>query len=83
MRFIRGLRRNAGTYLGRTSFDAAQNLSDRVDALEIRGYFDRSNDWERRRIIQLMKRLLPEQEYKAWRRSIRAYIGKDFLALMI
>ena len=83
MSFIRELRRSAGTYLGRTSFDAAQNLSDRVDALEIRGYFDRSNDWERRRIIQLMKKLLPEQEYRAWRRSIRTYIGKDFLALMI
>ena len=83
MSFIRRLRRSAGTYLGRTSFDAAQNLRDRLDALEIRDYFDRSNDWERRRIIRLMKELLPEQEYNAWRRAIRTYIAKDFLALAI
>ena len=83
MTFIRRLRRSAGTYLGRTSFDAAQNLQDRLDALEIRDYFDRSNDWERRRIIRLMKKVLPDQEYKAWRRAVRTYIAKDYLALAI
>ena len=83
MTFIRRLKRSAGTYLGRTSFDAAQNLQDRLDALEIRDYFDRSNDWERRRIIRLMKKLLPDQEYNAWRRAIRTYIAKDYLALAI
>ena len=81
MHVIRNLRRNAGTYLGLTAFDAAQNLSDRGDALEVRDYFDRSNEWERRRIIRIMAKLLPEQEYKAWRRAIRTYVSKDPFAL--
>ena len=83
MNNIRRLKWNAGTYLGRTSFEAAQNLQDRLDALEIRDYFDRSNEWERRRIILLMKNVLPMQEYNAWRRSIRTYIVNDCLALAI
>ena len=83
MSFIRRLERNVGTYLGRTAFEAVQNLTDRTDALEIREYFDRSNSWERRRIIQLMKRSLPEQEYNAWRRAIQPYINSDYFALGI
>ena len=83
MSFIRQLKRNAGSYLGRTAFEATQNLPDRTDALEIREYFDRSNDWERRRIIQLMKKSLPKQEYNAWRRTIRTYIARDYFALEI
>ena len=83
MSFIRRLERNVGTYLGRTAFEAVQNLTDRTDALEIREYYDRSNSWERRRIIQLMKRSLPEQEYNAWRRAIQPYINSDYFALGI
>ena len=83
MHFIRDLRWNAGTYLGRATFDAAQNLSDRGDALEVREYFDRSNDWERRRIIRLMSNVLPEGEYRAWRRAIRPYVAKDPFAAAI
>lgn len=83
MSFVRQLERNAGTYLGRTAFEAVQNLTDRTDALEIREYFDRSNSWERRRIIRLMKRSLPEQEYNAWRRAIKPYINRDYFALAI
>ena len=83
MSFVRQLKRNVGTYLGRTAFEAAQNLTDRTDALEIREYFDRSNSWERRRIILLMKRSLPEQEYSAWRRAIQTYINRDYFALEI
>lgn len=83
MSFVRQLERNAGTYLGRTAFEAVQNLTDRTDALEIREYFDRSNSWERRRIIRLMKRTLPEQEYNAWRRAIQPYINRDYFALGI
>ena len=75
--FLRNLRRNSGVYLGRTVFDAVQNLTDRNDALEIREYFDRSNEWERRRIIKLMAQALPDQEYNAWRRAIRTYIVED------
>ena len=77
MYLIRKLPRNTGTYLGRTVFDAAQNLDERVDALEIREYFARSNEWERRRIICLMSKTLPNQEYKAWLKAIRTYVSGD------
>ena len=83
MQFIRRLRRNAGTYLGLVAFDAAQNLQYRADALEVRGYFERSNEWERRRIISLMSRVLPEKEYSAWRRAVRTYISSDPFATAI
>ena len=81
MHLIRKLPRNTGTYLGRMVFDVAQNLNERVDALEIREYFDRSNEWERRRIINLMSKVLPDQEYKAWLRAIGTYVSKDPFAL--
>ena len=80
MYVIRNLPWNTGAYLGRTVLDAAQNLTERVDALEVRSYFDRSNEWERRRIIRLMSHALPNAEYKAWRRAIRSYISEDPLA---
>ena len=80
MYLIRNLRWNAGTYLGRTTFDIAQNLEERVDALDIREYFDRANEWERRRIITLMSKTLPDQEYKAWLRAIRTFVSKDPLS---
>ena len=83
MYVIRNLRRNAGTYLGRVAFDATQNLSDRSDALEVREYFHRSDEWERRRIIQLMLKILPSPEYAAWRRSIRTYVSDDPFASAI
>ena len=83
MKYIGKQTRNEGTYIGRITFEAMQNLSARSDALEIREYFNRSNGWERRRIICLMKKLLPDPEYRAWRRSIRTYISKDNFARSI
>ena len=77
MNVIRTLRRNAGAYLGRVAFDAAQNLDDRRDALEVRDYFDRADEWERRRIIRLMSQVLPDGEYRAWKRSIGPYVDAD------
>ena len=81
IRIIRSLRYDTGVHLNRAAFDAAQNLSDRRDALEVRKYFDRSNEWERRRIITLMSRVLPKEEYKAWLRAIQTYISKDIFAV--
>ena len=83
MHFIRNLRKNCGTYIGRIAFEATHNLKDRVDALEIREYFDRANEWERRRIIQLMSNTLPEKEYRAWQRSIKTYVNNDLFASAI
>ena len=80
MHVIRMLRRNAGAYLGRVAFDALQNLDDRRDALEVRDYFDRADEWERRRIILLMSVVLPKHEYRAWRRAIAPYVATDLLA---
>lgn len=81
MQIIRSLKRSAGTYLSRAAFDSAQNLSSRSDALEVRNYFDRSNEWERRRIITLMSKVLPKEEYWAWLRAIHTYISKDIFAM--
>ena len=80
---IRSLKRSEGDYLGRVAFEAAQNLTDRSDALEIRKFFNRSNDWERRRIIRLMRSALPDGEFRAWRKAIRTYIAQDYFALEI
>ena len=81
MQIIRSLKRSAGTHLSRAAFDSAQNLSSRNDALEVRKYFDRSNEWERRRIITLMSKILPKEEYRAWLRAIHTYISKDIFAM--
>ena len=77
MNVIRSLRLNAGTYFGRVVFEVAHNLNDRRDALEVRNYFDRADDWERRRIIRLMRKVLPGGEFGAWKRSIAPYVAAD------
>ena len=45
----------------------------------MREWFDRCDDWERRRLIQLSA-ALPEDEQKAWLRSIRMQMRHDTLA---
>lgn len=51
----------------------------RTEFKTIREWFDRCDDWEKRRIIHLSN-ALPEEERKAWAKAIKPSLGNDILA---
>ncbi len=82
MRQIRSMPRDAGAYVGRSSFDALVSLAEcglltRTDAIDIRGYFDRADMWEKRAIIRIVRTVLGDEEYRAWERYARPQVGAD------
>lgn len=78
---FRNLKRNAGSYIGRCIIDAIQNLATRNDVLEIRQYFNRADAWERRAIIRLVDRVLPEEETRPWLKNVKIHAVEDHFAI--
>lgn len=64
------------------SMIALEGLKDRLTRSEfktIREYFDRCDDWEKRRLL-LLSEALPTEERKAWIKAVKSTITSDFLA---
>jgi Reverse transcriptase (RNA-dependent DNA polymerase) len=78
---FRNLKRNAGSYIGRCIIDAVQKLAARNDAIEIRQYFNRADAWERRAIIRLVDRVLPEDEKRPWLKNVKIHAAEDHFAI--
>lgn len=78
---FRNLKRNAGSYIGRSIIDAINKLATRNDVLEIRQYFNRADAWERRAIIRLVDNVLPEEEKRPWLKNVKVHAAEDHFAL--
>jgi len=78
---FRNLKRNAGSYIGRSIIDAVHCLASRNDVLEIRQYFNRADAWERRAIIRLVDAVLPEEEKRPWIRNVKIHSADDQFAI--
>lgn len=78
---FRNLKRNAGSYIGRCIVDAIQNLATRNDVLEIRQYFNRADAWERRAIIRLVDKVLPDEEKRPWLKNVKIHAAEDHFAV--
>ncbi len=78
---FRSLKRNAGAYIGRSIIDAIQPLAVRNDVLEVRQYFNRADAWEKRAIIRLVDKVLPEEEKRPWLRSVKIHSADDHFAI--
>jgi hypothetical protein len=78
---FRNLKRNAGSYIGRCIIDATQSLATRNDVLEIRQYFNRADAWERRAIIRLVDKVLPEEETRPWLKNVKIHAADDHFAI--
>ncbi len=57
--------------------------ADRANTLTLRESYDRSDDWERRRLIRLVSDALPEEEKKAWFRATRSSIGSERMTALV
>jgi hypothetical protein len=81
MSLFRLLRRNSGAFIGRALIEALDNICTRTDALEVRGYFDRADAWEKRAITRLVDNHLPEQEKRPWLKNVKLHQKLDIFAV--
>lgn len=63
---FRNLKRNSGVYIGRALLESFDENLSRTDVLEIRESFIRSDIWEKRQILRLVRNVLPEDERRAF-----------------
>lgn len=82
--FFRNLKRNAGALIGRILLESLEKHLLRGEVLEIRKYFVRADQWEKREIIRIVTKHLREEEARPWLKNIRIGESRDlFLVDMI
>lgn len=81
MEVLRNLKRNSGAFIGRCIMDALQGIATRNDVLEIRQLFDRADSWERRAIIRLVDKHLPDDEKRPWMKNMKVHMVDDLFAI--
>jgi hypothetical protein len=70
--------KDVSTYASMIALEGLTNRITRSEFRTIREYFDRSDEWEKRRLLQLSV-ALPEDERKAWGKTVKATLVNDFL----
>lgn len=81
MELFRNLKRNAGAYLGRAVLDAMEGNVSRSDVLEIRQYYARADQWEKRAIIKIVNGTLAEEEKRPWLKNVKVHSAEDYFAI--
>lgn len=64
--YFRSLKRNSGDYIGRALLEALDGKLSRVEVLEIRNYYTRADDWEKRQILRISNKVLSKGEARAF-----------------
>ncbi|MCT8335091.1 hypothetical protein NUH30_15535 [Leptospira sp. 85282-16] len=75
---IKSIGKEVSTYPSILALESLANKITRSEFRTIREWFDRCDDWEKRRII-VFSSILPIEERKAWLKAIRSTIPKDIL----
>ncbi|OON24248.1 hypothetical protein BI372_03265 [Acinetobacter pittii] len=70
MTFFRNLRRNEGHYIGRVVLEELEDIVTRGEVLEIRDYYVRADQWEKRQIAKLVKKHFSEGEQRPFFKNI-------------
>lgn len=70
LNYFRKLPRNSGDYIGRALLEALHQNLDRSEILEIREYFNRADNWEKRQIFNIIVQGLSKDEANAFYRNI-------------
>ncbi len=83
LKIFRNLKRNSGDYVGRALLEELQPNLDRSNVLEIREYYDRADIWEKRAILQIVKRYLPQSESSPFYKNIEFHNDDVFTKLII
>ena len=81
--YFRNMRRNAGAYVGRVVIEKLIPHLSRGEVLELRNYYDRANDWERRAIIHMVNERLPDTEKRPWLKNVKNRERKNLLSIEI
>jgi hypothetical protein len=55
----------------------------RGEVIEIRQYYDRADNWEKRAIIQMVNRHLSEDEKRPWLKNVKIHASDDPFAIEI
>lgn len=71
--------KDVSTYASMVSLEGLKGHLTRSEFKTIREYFDRSDEWEKRRLLFLSD-ALPDEERKAWGKAVKSTITSDFLA---
>jgi hypothetical protein len=79
----RSLRKDSGVYLTRILTEGLENFSNRGDQYDLKNAFERAEPWEQRSILRIFRKILPEEEHKAWVRSIAVQVRDDPFAEQI
>jgi hypothetical protein len=78
---FRSLKRNAGSYIGRSILDSLLTDANRSQVIEIRQFFNRADAWEKRAIIRLVHQHLPEEEKRPWLKNVKGHLESDLFAV--
>lgn len=70
--------KNVSTYASMMALEGLMGRLTRSEFRTVREYFDRSDEWERRRLLRLSM-ALPQDERKAWGKAMKSTLGNDFL----
>lgn len=71
--------KDVSTYASMIALEGLKGKITRSEFKTIREYFDRSDEWEKRRLLYLSC-ALPKAERRAWGRAMKATVSGDFLA---
>ena len=82
LNLFRELKRNSGEYIGRALLEALDGKLNRGDAIELRDYFYRADNWERRQILKLVQQTIPKSECRPFMKDIAIYTDDIFLNYM-
>ena len=83
LNLFRGLKRNSGDYIGRALLEALTGKLSRGELLEIREYFYRADNWERRQIVKLIDEDFSEGEKRPFYKDIIIYTDDLWLKSML
>jgi len=81
--YFRGLRRNAGSYIGRATLESLEKIIERGQVLEIRQYYNRADLWEKRQIVRIVDKYLHKEEKNAWFKNIKMNESNDIFLIGI
>lgn len=70
--------KDVSTYASMIALEGLKGRLTRSEFRTIREYFDRSDEWEKRRLLALSD-ALPEEERKAWGKAVKSTLTNDFL----
>lgn len=71
--------KDVSSYASMIALDGLKNKLTRSEFKTIREYFDRSDDWEKRRLL-LLADSLPDDERKAWVKAVKAPLSNYILS---